>query len=43
MAQLSRPTDPSQLSTCPSCDSDVLNVQGIHACSTCSWVTPEYR
>jgi len=43
MAQASRLTDPSELSTCPSCESTVLNVQGIHACSACSWVAAEYR
>ncbi|WP_256474684.1 hypothetical protein [Haloplanus halophilus] len=43
MAELKSTTATSDLSTCPSCESDVLNVQGIHACSTCSWVTPEYR
>jgi hypothetical protein len=36
-------TDPTALSDCPSCESDVTNVHGIHTCSTCSWVTPEYR
>ncbi|SDZ77727.1 hypothetical protein SAMN04488065_0233 [Haloplanus vescus] len=28
---------------CPTCESDVLNVHGIHTCSACSWVAAEYR
>ncbi|MFB6101224.1 MAG: hypothetical protein ABEJ73_01500 [Haloplanus sp.] len=42
MAKLTDP-DAATRSDCPSCGSTILNVQGIHACSTCSWVTPEYR
>jgi len=37
------PTDSAALTACPSCESDILNVHGIHTCSACSWVTPEYR
>jgi hypothetical protein len=44
MAELMIPkTDPTTLSACPSCESDVTNVHGIYTCSTCSWVAPEYR
>ncbi|MFD1634076.1 hypothetical protein ACOZ4L_14685 [Haloplanus ruber] len=43
MSLSSRSTDPSELAACPSCENEVLNVQGIHACSSCSWVVPEYQ
>jgi len=44
MTTLAHPTtEPSDLATCPSCENDVLNVHGIHTCSTCSWVVPEYQ
>ncbi|MFB6195667.1 MAG: hypothetical protein ABEI80_05820 [Haloplanus sp.] len=43
MTTLTESLDPANLSACPSCGSEILNVQGIYACSTCRWVTPEYR
>jgi predicted RNA-binding Zn-ribbon protein involved in translation (DUF1610 family) len=43
MPSLTEPTDPSTLAVCPSCGADLLNVQGIYACSSCSWVAPRYR
>ncbi|MFB6107389.1 MAG: hypothetical protein ABEJ82_00950 [Haloplanus sp.] len=43
MAQLLDSEPAAAPSSCPSCDSDVLNVQGIHTCSGCPWLVPEYR
>jgi ribosomal protein L37AE/L43A len=44
MAALMAPTnDSTELSACPSCESDVTNVHGIYTCSACSWVPAEYR
>ncbi|MFB6122085.1 MAG: hypothetical protein ABEJ78_01320 [Haloferacaceae archaeon] len=32
----------NESATCPTCGGGVVNVQGIHACGTCSWVDPQY-
>ncbi|WP_283102241.1 hypothetical protein [Haloplanus halobius] len=43
MVPLTGSADPTAPATCPSCGADVLNVQGIHACSACRWIDPDHR